>query len=95
MDSREHTTPQNCQAAVEQRGSHAEEGKMTQDDPLDVYLKQPWFNERTVCEWLSVSRHTMYRWRKRGLPFIGRGRLRRYNLVEVLGWVDKYDTKLR
>ena len=54
-----------------------------------------WFKEPELRLYLMISRDTFRRWRKRGLPCLGSGRLRRYHWPTLLDWMTKYDTKLR
>ncbi len=50
-----------------------------------------WFKEPELRLYLMISRDTFRRWRKRGLPHIGKGRLRRYHWTTLLEWLKKYD----
>ena len=43
-----------------------------------------------VCDTLRISRSTLHRLRKAGLPSIGHGRLTRFDQDEVLGWFDQF-----
>lgn len=49
-----------------------------------------WLKEPDACAWLSISRHTFRRWRKQGLPHVGKGRLRRYWWPTLLTWMDSH-----
>ena len=48
-----------------------------------------WVKEPDMCEWLMISRYTFRRWRKQGLPYVGKGRLRRYWWPTLLQWMDR------
>ena len=50
-----------------------------------------WFKEPELRLYLMISRDTFRRWRKRGLPCLGSGRLRRYHWPTLLEWLKKYD----
>lgn len=43
-----------------------------------------------LCDALRISRSTLHRLRKAGLPSIGSGRLARFDQDAVLGWYDRY-----
>jgi excisionase family DNA binding protein len=40
-----------------------------------------------MCEWLMISRNTLSRWRKDGLPTIKIGRTIRFEKEEVKKWL--------
>lgn len=42
-----------------------------------------------LCRWLKISRPTVDRWRKQGLPFIKTGRLVRFDKNDVLKWLKE------
>ncbi len=42
-----------------------------------------WITEQEICDWLKVKRGTVYKWRKSGMPYIGKPRSIRYNKEEV------------
>ena len=42
-----------------------------------------------VCKWLKVSRNTIERWRKKGMPFIKTGRLVRFDRAEIEEWLEE------
>ncbi|SHF60633.1 transcriptional regulator, AlpA family [Desulforamulus putei DSM 12395] len=42
-----------------------------------------------ICEWLKVTRRTIERWRKNGLPFFKIGSSVRFNKEEVLKWIEQ------
>jgi len=50
-----------------------------------------WFKEPELRILLMISRDTFRRWRKRGLPCLGAGRLRRYHWPTLLAWLKVYD----
>lgn len=46
--------------------------------------------EAQVGEELGVTRITLQRWRKAGMPYVALGsRLVRYNLFDVMEWLEK------
>lgn len=49
-----------------------------------------WLTEPELRGYLSYSASTIQRLRKRGLPCVGSGRLRRYNLRVVLRWLAEH-----
>lgn len=42
-----------------------------------------------LCKLLKISRPTLDRWRKQGLPYIKTGRLVRFDRNEVMEWIKK------
>ncbi|MFU0800635.1 MAG: helix-turn-helix domain-containing protein [Xylanivirga thermophila] len=46
-----------------------------------------WITERELCEWLSINSTTAWRWRKEGMPYIGKKKSIRYNQLEVEEWL--------
>ena len=48
-----------------------------------------WITEQELCEWLKVKRMTAYRWRKAGMPYIGKTKSIRYNKDEVEKWLKE------
>jgi hypothetical protein len=53
-------------------------------EPEDMYFSEP-----ELCQRLQYSRSTVARLRKRGLPSVGRDRLRRYHWPTVLKWLSE------
>lgn len=49
-----------------------------------------WVGEPQLRKYLHMSASTIRRLRNRGLPCIGRDRLRRYHLSTVLQWLEKH-----
>ena len=43
-----------------------------------------------LCDSLRISRSTLHRLKKAGLPSIGRGRLARFDLDTTLKWYDEF-----
>jgi excisionase family DNA binding protein len=43
---------------------------------------------KELCEYLKVTKTTIERWRKEGLPFSQIGRGIRFKLDEVMQWVE-------
>lgn len=52
-----------------------------------------WITEQELCEWLKIERMTAYRWRKEGMPYIGKTKSIRYNKEEVEEWLKNRKTK--
>lgn len=46
-----------------------------------------------LCKWLKVSRPTIWRWRKQGLPYTGTERSIRYQPEQVMKWLDNQKSK--
>lgn len=46
-----------------------------------------WITEDELCEWLNIVRTTAWRWRKEGMPYIGKKKSIRYNKAEVEKWL--------
>ncbi|MDT8718240.1 helix-turn-helix domain-containing protein [Clostridium sp. 19966] len=46
-----------------------------------------------LCEWLQITPSTALRWRNEGMPFIGKGKVLRYNKKDVKEWLDKQNKK--
>lgn len=42
-----------------------------------------------LCQLFKVTRRTIERWRKDGLPFVKTGRLVRFEKAQVQAWLDK------
>ena len=42
-----------------------------------------------LCEWLKITRRTIERWRKSGLPFYKFGSSVRFKKEEVLSWIEQ------
>ena len=47
------------------------------------------FTNEQLCDFLSVSRTTLFRFRKNGLPFIRIGRSLRYRLDDIELWLSQ------
>lgn len=48
-----------------------------------------WLTESYIRDYFLISRDTVARLRKAGLPHIGHGRLRRYHLPTVVRWLEQ------
>ena len=46
-----------------------------------------------LSEYLSVTMQTIYNWRNEGMPSIKVGSQYRYNLDEVMSWLEKRNEK--
>lgn len=40
-----------------------------------------------LCKWLKITRGTAWKWRKKGMPHIGSGKMMRYKKSEVEHWL--------
>jgi excisionase family DNA binding protein len=50
-------------------------------------MEKELFTEEELCKWLTISRSTLWRLRKEGLPYIKVGNLTRYDKDDVLAWL--------
>jgi len=46
-----------------------------------------------LCEWLKIGRATAWRWRGKGMPYIGRGKSLRYRKSDVVKWLEQNNDK--
>lgn len=46
-----------------------------------------WLTNKQVCEWLTISKTTLYKWRKLGLPFSSVEGMNVYNKEQVNQWL--------
>jgi excisionase family DNA binding protein len=44
-----------------------------------------------LCKWLKISRATVDRWRKQGMPFIKVDKLVRFKKSEIEQWLEQKD----
>lgn len=55
----------------------------------DKKLSDDLITTAELCEKLSISRQTVFNFRKQGMPVALRsGKIIRYNYVDVLNWMD-------
>lgn len=52
-----------------------------------------WITEKELCEWLGISTTTAWRWRKQGMPYMGKKKSIRYNKKEVEKWLKQRKNK--
>lgn len=45
--------------------------------------------EKELCEWLKITPMTAYRWRKKGMPYMGARKSIRYSSEDVLKWLKQ------
>lgn len=45
--------------------------------------------EKELCEWLKIHPVTAWRWRKEGMPYLGRKKTIRYNKEQVISWMKE------
>ena len=64
---------------------------MTKFETIETPAKPPdeWITEPELRRRLAYSQATVVRLRKRGLPYIGRDRLRRYHWPTLLTWLSQ------
>ncbi len=56
-------------------------------------MEEQFITTGELCEWLRVSRTTVWSWRQMGLPFTGTGKALRYRKSEVEEWLKSQQTK--
>ena len=66
--------------------------QMVKDAVLDginraKHPKYDWLDVKGVCEWLGISRATLYKWRKLGLPYSSIEGMNVYNKEQVNQWL--------
>lgn len=45
--------------------------------------------EKELCEWLKITQMTAYRWRKAGMPYMGKTKSIRYDKEKVQQWLEQ------
>ena len=50
-------------------------------------MKEEFLTTPELCELLKVNRTTVWRWREKGMPYLGSGKTIRYDKNEVLQWL--------
>jgi hypothetical protein len=63
--------------------------------PSTATSSDEWLSEPAIRRRLGYSRSTFGRFRNRGLPHVGDGRLRRYSVPVVLEWLQQRTTGAR
>lgn len=48
---------------------------------------------KELVDYLKITKTTIDRWRKKGMPFKQIGRHIRFELPEVMEWIDQYEHK--
>jgi excisionase family DNA binding protein len=56
-------------------------------------MKEEFLTTDELCEWLKITRRTIERWRKSGLPFYKIGSSVRFKKEEVLSWIEQNKNK--
>ena len=69
--------------------------QMVKDAVLDginraKHPKYDWLDVKGVCEWLVISRATLYKWRKVGLPYTTIDGMAIYNKEQINNWMLKH-----
>jgi biotin operon repressor len=62
---------------------------MSDKSPTTIQADDIWVSQPELCRRLGMSRSTVTRLRRRGLPHVGHDRLRRYHLPSVLQWLSQ------
>lgn len=52
-----------------------------------LHPRYVWMNNKQVCEWLTISKTTLYKWRKLGLPYSSIEGMNVYNKEQVNQWL--------
>jgi excisionase family DNA binding protein len=52
-------------------------------------MKEEFLTTDELCDWLKITRRTIERWRKNGLPFYKIGSSVRFKKEEVLSWIEQ------
>jgi excisionase family DNA binding protein len=56
-------------------------------------MREEFLTTDELCEWLKITRRTIERWRKGGLPFYKIGSSVRFKKEEVLSWIEQNKNK--
>ena len=57
------------------------------------YIMKNLIDTPQLAEYLSINKHTVYVWRNQGMPNIKVGSQYRYNIDDVLKWLEERDEK--
>ena len=57
------------------------------------YIMKKLMDTPQLAEYLSINKHTVYVWRTQGMPNIKVGSQYRYNIDEVLKWLESRSAK--
>ena len=57
------------------------------------YIMKNLIDTPQLAEYLSINKHTVYVWRNQGMPNIKVGSQYRYNIDEVLKWLESRSAK--
>ena len=57
------------------------------------YIMKNLMDTPQLAEYLSINKHTVYVWRNQGMPNIKVGSQYRYNIDEVLKWLESRSAK--
>lgn len=52
-----------------------------------LHPRYVWMNNKQICEWLTISKTTLYKWRKLGLPYSSIEGMNVYNKEQVNKWL--------
>ncbi|MDD6864930.1 MAG: helix-turn-helix domain-containing protein [Lactobacillus sp.] len=52
-----------------------------------LHPRYEWLTNKQVCEWLTISKTTLYKWRKLGLPYSSIEGMNVYNKEQVNQWL--------
>lgn len=57
------------------------------------YIMKNLMDTPQLAEYLSINKHTVYVWRNQGMPNIKVGSQYRYNIEDVLKWLESRSVK--
>lgn len=58
-----------------------------------LHPRYEWMNNKQICQWLAISKTTLYKWRKLGLPYSSVEGMSVYNKAQVNEWLLAHDNK--
>lgn len=56
-------------------------------------MEEPYMTTSELCDWLRITRTTVWKWRKEGMPYFGSGKTFRYKRSEVEEWLKKRESE--
>ncbi|WP_109431824.1 helix-turn-helix domain-containing protein [Sulfoacidibacillus thermotolerans] len=56
-------------------------------------MEEPYMTTSELCDWLRITRTTVWKWRKEGMPYHGSGKALRYKRYEVEEWLKKRESE--
>lgn len=58
-----------------------------------LHPRYEWMNNKQICQWLAISKTTLYKWRKLGLPYSSVEGMSVYNKEQVNEWLLAHGNK--